>query len=339
MANQQLDWIHPSVRDVVIEYLMNHDVERQRFLQTAAPSGLVLALSSAGGRKGERSLPFLKHDRDWDALRTRYLQLAVELGADEQLALIRGLLSPLRQPGQIVSDAERDRMRTIAGQALEEIRRSWDTRRERVSVRTIRAYYDLSVSALIYVASPQLDSSWNSAVADLRLAISSEELWSDLSAPSLLLELAEVLTENEPRYVRVVGWPLAAKSLFEAVLGVIEERSSSLRHLQPVDDEWVDLGDDQSVRVPVEPSSDEQDETEWLEAAFEVLRRVSTIGMLEQRFIEPLESTCSEHLEVRHKRQRRWNEEGSKVRDDDDYKSPRSQGAGDFDLDDFFADL
>lgn len=341
MATRQLDWIHPSVRDVVIEYLMNHDVERQRFLKTADSPGLVLALSSAGGREGERSLPFLRNDRDWDVLQQRYRELACELGSDEQLALMRGLLSPLLQPGNTIRDADQRRIRTIAAQALEEIRSSWDARSDPLRVRTLEAYYELSVSARIYVQSPQLARSWDSVIDTLRQAVSSGRVWSNVSAPKRLLDMVDVLAKNEPRFLRVARWPHVATESLEAVLEAVDERSSSLPHLQAIADEWIEINDNGLVEVPVEPSQEEEGDTEWLDSVVDVLQQLSTVGILDQAFIKRLDARCTELLDARQERKRRWDEEGphSSDGDDDRDEPPRTQGAGDFDLDDFFSDL
>ena len=55
-----VQWIHPSYRDLVIDELSQDQSLRLRFLQMANLEGIKLALSQAGGAKGERHLPLLK---------------------------------------------------------------------------------------------------------------------------------------------------------------------------------------------------------------------------------------------------------------------------------------
>lgn len=58
---------------------------RERFLHNCSGHGALLALSLAGGHGGERELPLLKHDTDWDALTDRLYTLVPELEPAELL--------------------------------------------------------------------------------------------------------------------------------------------------------------------------------------------------------------------------------------------------------------
>ncbi|HUG12137.1 MAG TPA: hypothetical protein VMM36_14050 [Opitutaceae bacterium] len=61
-----IDWIHPSCRDLAIEELASAPSDRRRFLSACSEGGLLLAISVAGGR-GERNVPLLLDDADWEA--------------------------------------------------------------------------------------------------------------------------------------------------------------------------------------------------------------------------------------------------------------------------------
>ena len=56
---EEVDWVHPSCRDLAIDELLEHSTDRQRFLMTCSETGLALATSLAGGAKGLRRLPLL----------------------------------------------------------------------------------------------------------------------------------------------------------------------------------------------------------------------------------------------------------------------------------------
>src|ERR687885_217582 len=60
-------WVHPSWRDLVIDELVLDAAARKEFLENCSVDGLLLALSTGGGRAGTRSLPLLVDDCDWDA--------------------------------------------------------------------------------------------------------------------------------------------------------------------------------------------------------------------------------------------------------------------------------
>src|SRR6185503_19145436 len=55
-------------RDLMIEHLAADPEQRRAFLAACELPGVELALSTAGGVRGERSLPLLIDDEDWDAL-------------------------------------------------------------------------------------------------------------------------------------------------------------------------------------------------------------------------------------------------------------------------------
>src|SRR6185437_13150817 len=68
-------WVHPTWRDLVIERLAADAELRHRFLGRCGPHGVVLALSTGGGARGERRLPLLRDDKDWDAVGDRIYAL------------------------------------------------------------------------------------------------------------------------------------------------------------------------------------------------------------------------------------------------------------------------
>lgn len=76
----EIDWIHPSCRDLAIEELAVSPVDRQRFLQNCSEAGLFLASSLAGGQSGDRQLPLLRTDVDWADFTARARVVAKENG-------------------------------------------------------------------------------------------------------------------------------------------------------------------------------------------------------------------------------------------------------------------
>jgi hypothetical protein len=88
---QRLTWVHPSWRDLVIADLAADGERRRAFLHGCGVQGMMLALSVGGGVRGERSLPLLVEDADWDAAGDRIHRLAHELGEDDLDSLRRAL--------------------------------------------------------------------------------------------------------------------------------------------------------------------------------------------------------------------------------------------------------
>src|SRR5262249_39233252 len=61
-------WVHPSWRDLLIDELAGDAASRLAFLSRCGLDGALVALSVGGGPAGERRLPLLRADADWDAL-------------------------------------------------------------------------------------------------------------------------------------------------------------------------------------------------------------------------------------------------------------------------------
>jgi hypothetical protein len=70
-ASRYAEWVHPSVRDLVIDHLMTDAASRQTFLGRAGIDGVMLALSSEGGATGERLFPLLQNEGDWRLVKER----------------------------------------------------------------------------------------------------------------------------------------------------------------------------------------------------------------------------------------------------------------------------
>jgi hypothetical protein len=110
-------WVHPTWRDLVIERLAGDTDLRRRFLSRCGPHGVVLALSTAGGSQGERSLPLIAGDADWDALGDRIYALLPELDHAELAMVLRAILNTIQivtMDGMAAGEA-----RVLARMALE----------------------------------------------------------------------------------------------------------------------------------------------------------------------------------------------------------------------------
>ncbi|MEJ7894057.1 MAG: hypothetical protein WKF94_15610 [Solirubrobacteraceae bacterium] len=118
----RISWVHPSWRDLVIEELALDGDARRDFLSRCGLAGVLLALSSAGGRAGERVLPLLRVDADWDALCGRVHEQLPELADEELLALLEALQAAARHATDRAQLAE---VEALAGLVLGWIARAW----------------------------------------------------------------------------------------------------------------------------------------------------------------------------------------------------------------------
>ena len=118
----RVDWVHPSWRDLVIERLAVDPGARRTFLERCSLDGVLLALSRAGGRSGERFRPFLGDDGDWDALDQRLYELIPDLDDSQVLRLIATLEDLL----SLDDDPDAAEVIAVTTTALRGLRSCWE---------------------------------------------------------------------------------------------------------------------------------------------------------------------------------------------------------------------
>jgi len=214
-------WTHPSWRDLIIDYLGEAREERHQFLKTARLGGLELALSTGGGSSGKRSRPLLLDESDWAALDGRFSALVREASDDELGGIIATLSEALRQFAE--SDHE-PQLLAWAQDALSVIRVRWSSLA--LSVAELRQYFTLSETLRPLPPGPDISETWSAHVRDCQLEINKLETYSDLRATRAWLQLADLIRENEPRFLRQVRFPSEyegiAAQLFDALEGYFD---------------------------------------------------------------------------------------------------------------------
>jgi hypothetical protein len=72
----QIDWMHPSYRDLVIDELSADPGLQHEFLSSMGLSGIKLAISDTGGKEGERRFPLMNLHDSWEILDSRCIWVA-----------------------------------------------------------------------------------------------------------------------------------------------------------------------------------------------------------------------------------------------------------------------
>ena len=135
-------WVHPTWRDLVIERLAGDTDRRRRFLSRCGPHGVVLALSTAGGAEGERSLPLIAGDADWDALGDRIYALLPELDHAELTMVLQAILNTIQT--MTMDRVAAGEARVLARMALERSAGIWSGVGAPVLLDCVDAWLSLS---------------------------------------------------------------------------------------------------------------------------------------------------------------------------------------------------
>jgi hypothetical protein len=152
-----IGWVHPSWRDLVIGELVEDSEARGRFLSSCGIYGAMLALSLEGGTAGERALPLLLGDGDWDALGDRIAELLREFDDHDLLRLLAALEEAL---GAELEPAQTVEVQSLAGYVLAATRRAWLKEPRALPVSLLEAWYRLNAAVAEPVDSPPLRPTW-----------------------------------------------------------------------------------------------------------------------------------------------------------------------------------
>jgi hypothetical protein len=189
-----VSWVHPSWRDLVIDELASDAGARRSFLAACSIHGAVLALSTAGGTGGGRSLPLLVADADWDTLADRLASLIPELDAPEVTMLLAAL-----DEARLLAADEGD---ALASEVLRRLARTWDRSCHPVPVALLGAWFDLAAEVRDPPQPPSPAPAWFDLVPCGAIDIAQDALaFDDWTA------LVDILTRYAPETLTAFGFP------------------------------------------------------------------------------------------------------------------------------------
>ena len=193
-------WVHPSWRDVVIDELAGDPDARRAFLRDCSVEGLLLALSTEGGVSGERSLPLLKEDADWDLVGDRATGCLSELD-DPTLGR---LLTAIGEARSVAPERETAELEALGGSVLERLARRWNAAHTVIPVGVLAAWFDLAGQLRQRPPEPEVGPTWVEYVPIRRVDISDQ---SQLTRVDDWIALAALLREHAPQTLPAFGFP------------------------------------------------------------------------------------------------------------------------------------
>jgi hypothetical protein len=208
----RVTWVHPSWRDLVVERLADDAGLRCRFLAACGIEGVLVALSVAGGHAGERTLPLLRTDADWDLLADRLGPLLAE-SEDRDVARVLAALAAAHDAD--LDDVRRAELATVAARALELVERRWDATGEPIPLWALEEWLALAGRLPASPPPPRLGVTWVELLPPERLDDPSPD---DLRRVREWLGLAAILESYDPGELAALGFPERYWARFDAVL-------------------------------------------------------------------------------------------------------------------------
>jgi hypothetical protein len=212
----RVEWVHPSWRDLVIDHLSSNHDARERFLRNCSVHGALLALSLAGGHGGERELPLLKDDTDWDALTDRLYTLVPELEPAELLGLIDALALTIHDLSATPTAPEANALATAV---LARLTTVWTTTRKPIALPALEAWFTLTGRLSSKPEPPAIAVTWAEL---LPTAAPHPTDGASLERFADWLTLAELLIDYDPGLLADLGFPGHTDRLCEHFLDALE---------------------------------------------------------------------------------------------------------------------
>ena len=204
-------WVHPSWRDLVIEELATDTEARRAFVRCCSVEGILLALSTGGGKTGERSLPLLVDDADWDLAGDRATGLLSDLSDP---AVVR-LLTALSEAHSVASKRQTAEVEALAGSVLEQLARRWNSARRVVPVGVLAVWFQLASQLPQRLPEPELAPTWVEHLPTDRVDISDQ---SDLTRIDDWLALAALVSDHRPQMLAAFGFPERQAEVLERLV-------------------------------------------------------------------------------------------------------------------------
>jgi hypothetical protein len=214
--SRSVTWVHPSWRDLVIDQLLEDRTARESFLRSSSFDGVLLALSTAGGPTGERLLPLLRDDRDWDAVGDRLAQLIPTLDHPD----LTRLFIALDEAGAATVDDERGgELRYLVEGALSSVARRWSGERAPIAVGVLHWWLRLASSLPDPTPMPELMTTWIDLAPTASVDVRAHE---EIVRFDDWTTLCELLAAHAAETLAAFGFPDHQRDVVEAFVSAAE---------------------------------------------------------------------------------------------------------------------
>jgi len=202
-------WIHPSIRDLVIDYLIGSKPERHNFLSNCSTSGISLAMSVGGGGEGARNFPLIIDSDDMHIVRSKVEELIEKLPSDELLGLMTTIHESKVRCVEVNDQKITEFITEIFEKSLEFILKRWGGN-EPISNQMLKLYYQMAKLSKFYQPSPPLKATWLILISKIEDALDKmikQGYITTFREIEDLLEFIDIIEDEEPRFLKYVDFP------------------------------------------------------------------------------------------------------------------------------------
>jgi hypothetical protein len=203
-------WVHPSMRDLVINYLVNNRNSRIEFLSKCSLGGISLALSIGGGSEGTRTFPLITDMNDQAILIKRIEDLIKIINLDKLVLLLETISAAKIKVAEIEDIEIIKIINDIFEVAIDNLLLRWNTDKNIIDIRLVNLYYKIVKDSRTYRPPPPLKYTWDKIFGKMAEATYYSEDYvetGDWSEMDQFLDFVHILIKEEPRFLRYVNFP------------------------------------------------------------------------------------------------------------------------------------
>jgi len=224
-----VDWIHPSYRDLVIEELERDPLASEHFLEHCSWIGLQLALSIAGGAKGQRRYPLMNSDRSWIILKSRLVALLEDAASEYEVRRILQTVRGSLEGTEGMADVHR-KLAEIIVSCCDAIRNRLALHPSELDERMLREYYELSMSITppprmpeMYTLQKKLQNEFEAMLKNSEDSFPVEE-----DVLSKWIALMQIVMKTDRRLLIQDGFPEKYTELIEKLCNVMDSEADEI---------------------------------------------------------------------------------------------------------------
>lgn len=314
-----LDWMHPSWRDLLIDFLITNIPIRREFLRRCGAYGILLALSSYGGHEGTRQKPLLIEGEDWNELESNVIALLRANNIEDAFKILAAIHDSLKTEFDIIKNMNNYRhpLLVLANNSLNICRETWGKYNQILNNEILKLYFIISEFIIPLPPSPNLKHTWDYQWEEIKDEIDDNvgRSTSFIDQMEKMIELIDIIIENEPRFIRQVSFP-------ENYINITQEAIFKIKN-------------DLDYDVALVDEDDYDNEIEWHSNTLEIVDKIP--------YVFPELTDLSAKIEKLIQRKQSQIEDEKQQHDfeeeDDSYKHTSRHPSGGFDIDELFKDL
>lgn len=203
-------WVHPSMRDLVINYLVSNKTSRLDFLSKCSIGGISLALSIGGGSEGTRTFPLVIDEEDQLILKERIKELIFNVNSNELKKLLENIREAKIKSSEIEYKDIVNFINDIFEIVIDEVLLRWKNKEEIIDVQMLNLYFNMVKYSKTFRPSPQLNYTWDKYFSKITKSFTYPEDYvksHSYTAIDQFLDLVKIISRENPRFLKYVNFP------------------------------------------------------------------------------------------------------------------------------------